>query len=570
MKRKKEKKKGKPDDEEIYIEHGRSVSEDIPFIEYYDNGIFRTHDDEYCIVCSFSNTGYLSKTDAEKSKKNAIYTQLLCELPTYLHYQESIYNTPADQAAYERAIASESGEDDYEKAFFDVQKGFAKGVDPDHSIQKYYLTLSITCGENESAHNKLNDAFLKCQKKFSELDSTLTRLDAQQVFALLYRAYDPFRGNMEPLPPSLYRRGFTVKDYIAPDSIRYEYDGLLLGDSTHVKVMSISSYGSEIRDELIYTLLNNSMPISLTKHIDHVSKSDAVEQIKKQLDELIARKGAREEKKRYIPGELNRSIEGCNQLLDALSGDEELLRQTVYITVYAKNEDDMSMYCERIRSIARSQGCTLRNINITTREAFISSLPLGVDLLTRHQIMLSGEASICLPFAYEAYFDQNGFYYGCNYHNGEPVIRNRKLDKSCHGFVFGQTGAGKGMWVKQEMSNVFYQPYCKEDDIIVIDATGEYIPLTHAVGGKVIELEACGSTHLNPLHVSEARIKESGLDAAGVHAHEQLRNANISRNKRTGCPQIYIGSTWKDDYQRAVTPAHLGVIISSRLFLRLG
>ncbi len=506
-------KKQNPDEE---LRHGKTAQGDIPFREWYENGIFCTGEDEYCIVCTFSNAGYLSKTEPEKLKKNAVYTSLLTELPSYIHYQEIVYNTPADSAAYIRAIADGTGESEYERSFFNVQRSFAQGVDADHSIQRYLLTLSTKVREDELPYNKLNEAFVLATKRFGEMGSTLRQLSVEEVFAELYRMYCPYRENMMPIPHDIYRRGLSIRDIIAPDSVKYGFENVLLGTSTYVKILSVSSYGSEIRDNLIYMLVNNDLPMYLIKHIDHVEKTDAVKQVKSQLDELIARKGQREEKKKYIPGELLRSIESCEQLLDALSGNEELMRQTVYVAVYAESEDRLSSYVDRLRSVAISQGCTLRNVTVLTREGFKSCLPLGRDMLHRSQIMLSGEASVATPFAYEAYFDKNGFFYGYNYYNGEPVIRNRKYDKSSHGFVFGQTGSGKGMWVKHELSNVFFQNFYKSDEIIVIDATGEYISFANAVGGKVIELEASGNTHLNPLHVSQEKLKKNGKDKACI------------------------------------------------------
>jgi type IV secretory pathway VirB4 component len=114
------------------------------------------------------------------------------------------------------------------------------------------------------------------------------------------------------------------------------------------------------------------------------------------------------------------------------------------------------------------------------------------------------------PFSYESRFDPNGFFYGYHNYSGEPVIIDRTLGKSCHGFVLGSTGSGKGMFVKHEISNIVYQPFCKKDRIIVVDAVGEYVPLAEAFGGKIIDISPASDTHLNPLYLSRQREKELG------------------------------------------------------------
>ena len=481
----------------------KNAQDAVPFLEWYENKLFKITENTYSLICSFDNAGYLSKPDSEKERKYNKYREILCDISTNIHYEEIIYNCPVSADAYINAVASKNTyADKYEKAFFDVQRKFVGGVDKDHSIQKYLLILSIEVEGTESPYNKLREAYITISEKFKEMDSTLTVLSPEEVFSELYRAYNPFGADMQAIPSDIYGKGLTIRDLIVPDGIAYDNNFVILGEH-YARILAVSTYGSIATDKFIHSLSNNDLHVYMTKHIDHVGKNEAIEQIKKQLNELVGHKGMREEKNRYIPIEITRSIEGCNELLDELSNGEEFLRQTFYITVFAKTKEKLDADCERIKSAALSLGAMLRTVTLQTEDAFKSILPLGKDYLVRHQFLLAGEAAIMTPFAYESYFDDKGFYYGNNYYNGEPIIRNRKLDKACHGFVFGNTGSGKGMWTKNELSNVIYQPFCKNDDVIIIDPSAEYIPLAKATGGTVIELAAAGNTHINPLFVSD-------------------------------------------------------------------
>ena len=494
----------------------KNAQDAVPFLEWFENKLFRVTENTYSLICSFDNAGYLSKPDNEKERKYKKYREILCDIPTNIHYEEIIYNCPVSADAYINAVASKNTyADKYEKAFFDVQRKFVGGVDKDHSIQRYLLVLSVEVEGDESPYNKLQEAYITISDKFKSMDSTLKALSPEEVFAELYRAYNPFGADMQPIPSDIYRKGLTVRDLIVPDGIAYDNDYIILGEH-YARVLAVSTYGSVATDKFIHTVSNNELHVYITKHIDHVGKNEAIEQIKRQLNELVGRKGMREEKKRYIPIELERSIEGCNELLDELSNGEEFLRQTLYITVFSKTKERLDADCERIKSTALSLGSMLRTVTIQTEDAFKSILPLGKDYLVRHQFLLAGEAAIMTPFAYESYFDAKGFYYGNNYYNSEPIIRNRKLDKACHGFVFGNTGSGKGIWVKHEISNIRYQPFCKNDDVIIIDPSTEYIPLAKAMGGTVIELAADGETHINLFFVSEKAKELDGEHNARV------------------------------------------------------
>lgn len=495
----------------------KSAQSSIPFLEWYENKIFRITENTYSLICSFDNAGYLSRTDAEKERKYNTYRAILCDLPANIHYEEIVYNCPTDADVYLNMVASKKPPyaNKYEEAFFKVQRMFVGGVDRDHSIQKYLLVLSLTVQNDESPYGRLHETYVMLKDRFKNLGSDLIALAPDAVFSELFRVYNPFGKGLPAIPADIYRRGLTVQDFIAPDGMAFAHDHIRLGCS-FARVMAVKSYGGVATDYLMYALCSHDMRVYLTKHIDHVDKNIAVKQVQRQLMEAEGRKGAREEKKRPIPIDLIRTIEGCNELLDAFADGEEFLRQTLYITVFADSLEQLNNHCERVRSMAISQGATLMAVTVQTANALKSILPLGKDYCTLHQFLLAGEAAVMTPFSYESYMDENGFFYGNNYHSSEPIIRNRKADKSSHGFVFGNTGSGKGIWVKNEITNVLFQPYCRNDEVVILDPSGEYIPLAQAVGGRIIELAADGGTHINPLYLSQKRIEQDGPQTAKV------------------------------------------------------
>ena len=320
----------------------KSAQNAIPFIEWFENKLFRLNEDTYSLICSFDNSGYLSKTDSEKERKYRAYTSMLCELPTNIHYEEIVYNRPIDKNSYIEAIASKKSDyqNKYEKSFFDVQKKFVSDTDYDRSIQRYLIAVSVTVSGDESPYNKLQEAFITIYNKFKDMNSTVTVLSPEEVFAELYRVYNPFSDDLPSIPNDIYQKGLTVKDFIAPGGIKYENDCIAL-EENYARVLAVTSYGNVATDYIVNALSNNGLRVYISKHVDHVGKSDAVEQIKKQYNELLARKTEREEKKLHIPGELAHSLEGCQNLLNALADGEEFLRQTLYITLFAKTKENI-------------------------------------------------------------------------------------------------------------------------------------------------------------------------------------------------------------------------------------
>ena len=524
---KKKKKTGDADPQRGRVDK-RSAQSFLEFTEWYENGVFRLGGNTYAVVCTFSNAGYLSKTEPEKERKYNAYKLALSTLPTYLKYSEIVSNRPVDRQTYLDAVAKREDSDGglYTDAFFTVQRKLVGTVDREISLKRYLLTLSVEVQPSESPFNKLLDAVTMLDGRFREMGSFLRILSPDEVFVELHAWNDPFGKDITEIPPDLYRKGLTVKDVIAADGVKFLKKDFQLG-SAYCRIFTIQSYGREINDTLIYTLLNNSMPVSVTKHVEHVEKETAIKRMHKQLEELESRRQSRLAKNKtngtnYIPIDLEKSITGVNEILQALTENDELIRQSVYVMVRAESPEQLEEYSDRVCAAALAEHCVLRPVQFLQETALRSVLPLGQNRLDRSQFLLASEAAVATPFSYESCFDMAGFWYGRNGYSGEPVIMNRKLGKSSNGFVFGVTGSGKGFFVKNEMTNILYQPFTKKDQVIVVDATGEYIPLANAANGKVIELRPSSDTHLNPLYVSPAQLRTQGRQQAEASKIEHL------------------------------------------------
>lgn len=515
-----------------------STQQSIPYEEYYKNGLFRLDEQTWTFVCELAEIGYLSKTESEQKRKYNTYLDMLNSIPPNIHYQEFIYNLPVDTGQYLSAIASKSENysSDYEKTFFDIQRKFIAETGRETSRKKYIIAFSFRNTAGENPYNILYDTMIMLSDKFREVGSNVRLLMPNEVFAELFHIYHPFDGTMPELPIDLFRRGLSVRDIVCPDAMEFNHKYIRMGDA-YCRVLSITSYGSEIVDSLIYTLLSLNSMLYVSKHLEHESKEEALKNVNKQLQELEGRrqkilKNHKQDGTDYISYELQSSVDGCKEVKAKLYGSEEFFRMTVYVMITAKSPEELTQLEEIIRSRALSAHCTLKAISLEQDKALNSVLPFAKDYLKRHQFMLSSEAAVATPFSFESYFDQGGFLYGFNDRSGVPAILNRKLDKSSNGFVFGVTGSGKGIFAKNEITNVLYQPSCKNDDVVIVDPTGEYLPLADKFGGEIVSLSSASGTRINPLHISPEQLKIKGRDAA-ISAQMDFMVAFLSQIKDT-------------------------------------
>ncbi len=498
----------------------RTAQSSIPFAEFYENGLFQIKSGTYALICEFDNAGYLSKTDPEQERKYNAYCRMLRELPNDVHYQEILYNIPVDADAYKTIISSQSTfRDEYEETFFGIQSRFADGSRREASRKRRLVALSCKVQNGEDPYNKLADTVTGLKARFKEMGAGLRILEPEAALSEIYRFYHPFEGTMPALTPDLYEEGLTAKDILAPDGISFRIDSICPGADCHVKVFSLGRLNKALIDTATHVLLNNDLSLVLSKHVEHIDKEYAIKKLRAEIDDYEGQKQRRLAKNKengttFIPPELEQALKARYQRLEALSGDEEMTNFTLYVGVYAKTREELAAAADRVKSLAITAVGNLSEVRIMTEEAFNSLLPLGQNYLERSKPLLTSETAVLTPFTYESYMEDNGFFYGYNAHNNEPVILNRKLDKSSNGFVFGKTGSGKGIWVKHEISNILFQPSCRKDDVIVVDPSGEYIPLAQAVGGQVVRLSPVSDTHLNPLHISAAQKKLLGTSAA--------------------------------------------------------
>ena len=80
------------------------------------------------------------------------------------------------------------------------------------------------------------------------------------------------------------------------------------------------------------------------------------------------------------------------------------------------------------------------------------------------------------------------------------ILFNRRKLKNLNGFIFGVSGAGKGVIAKLE---IIFTSLATNEEIIIIDPEGEYGRLVAFFGGEVIKISATSAVRINPLDLSE-------------------------------------------------------------------
>lgn len=494
----------------------RSAQGTLPFAALLKDGVIQMDENTYTVLCRFENAPYLSQTEGEQQSIYERYISMLNGLSPQIKYQELIYSRPVDTEHIESLMipSAESG-NVYKNDYSKVQKEFAHQISVDVTEKVYLLALSYTATSKlDNPLGVLSKAVAGLSIKLQAMGSSLTRLLTDQVITVLYELYNPYSESV----PIINSRA-SIRDIIAPGDIEFKAKQIRLGNALQ-KTFVAWSYGGTLDDAFITDLLQNNCRVLVSKHIQHLAKDKAIEQTKKRLISLEADRQDRLKKNRqsgesYIPLELEANIKNCKELIEQLTGNEDLYKVAVIIGVIGKNEEELQGACTLITNKAAEHYVTVKPLLLQQEEALNSLMPYGNCEIAASTLMLSSEVGIMIPFSYPTFLDKGGIYYGKNVRTGEPVIVNRKLDKNSNGFIFGKSGGGKSFYAKLEITALMSMPWLKDDHCIVLDPDGEFVTLAEALPeqSEVIRLSSASDNVINPFDVSAFQLAVGGDDA---------------------------------------------------------
>lgn len=164
---------------------------------------------------------------------------------------------------------------------------------------------------------------------------------------------------------------------------------------------------------------------------------------------------------------------------------------------------------------AHANGIELDALAGRQQEGLNSVLPLAHSHVDVVRDLTTSEATMLVPFVTQRLDMEGGGYYGQVPATGDMLIVNRKRMLSPHGFVCGVTGSGKSFAVKREIENTILS--CPDDQVFVMDSTGEYDYLVHMNDGATcVRLGPAAESHVNILDTGD--LGAGGLSWQGMVA----------------------------------------------------
>jgi len=293
----------------------------------------------------------------------------------------------------------------------------------------------------------------------------------------------------------IYREGtVSIRDLVAPSAFNIEPSFLKLGD-IYCRTLFLVSYPRYISIGWSSPIINLSITMDVSMFFYPVKSAVILKQLKNKVGALEAQLNADAEKGAARDPIRETALRDIEQLRDDLTqGTEHFFQFAFYVTIYAKDKEELDQTSEDIENIFGSKLINSRKVLYQSEQGFNSTLPIGNDELMIAFNMNSSPIAASFPFISSELTSDNGILYGRNLHNNSLVLFDRFSLQNANMSVFATSGAGKSYAVKLEV----LRSMMMGTDVIIIDPEKEYEHLAEAVGGTYINISLSSESKINP------------------------------------------------------------------------
>ena len=488
-----------------------SAQKTIAYKEMARDGICRVKDRCYSKTIRFSDINYQL---AQNEDKNAIFENW-CDFLNYfdssIHFQLSFINHKSSMKEFENVIRIRPANDDFDEIRMEyaqmLRHQLAKGNNG--LVKSKYITFSIEADNIREAKPKLERIESDILNNFKILGVPAVTLNGAERLQILYETFNPdetvdFRFDYD----SMLRTGLTTKDYVAPTSFVFRDGKTFQMGNTIGAVSFLQILAPELTDKMLAEFLDMDKNLIVNLHIQSVDQLKAIKLVKSKVTD-INRMKIEEQKKAVrsgydmdiIPSDLNTYGGEAKRLLEDLqSRNERMFLVTVLFLNIARTKQELDNAVLQTAGIAQKYNCMLRRLDYQQEEGLMSSVPLGVNLISIRRALTTTSTAIFVPFTtQELFMEGESLYYGLNALSNNMIMVDRKKLKNPNGLILGTPGSGKSFAAKREITNAFF---VTQDDIIIGDPEGEYYPLVHALGGQVIHISPTSRDYINPMDIN--------------------------------------------------------------------
>ena len=489
----------------------KSAQNVIPVKALWPDGIFLVGKDKYSKSFKFLDINYAVASNEDKEAMFIDYSDLLNSLDTGAMAKITINNRRINKLDFEKTILldmKDDGLDKYRKEYNQMLINQAK--EANEIIQEKILTISIYKKSVEEARNYFNRVGSELITKFNALGSKCIELNAEERLRILHDFYrtgeeTSFRFDMQ----SDLRKGHNFKDFICPDTFKFEDDYFMLGNR-YGRVLFLKEYASFIKDSMVTELSELNRNLMLSIDVIPIPMDEAVKEaenrrlgIETNITNWQRKQNANNNFSAIIPYDMEQQRAESKEFLDDLTTrDQRMFVSILTMVITADTKEDLDSNTKTLEQIARKGLCQLGILRYQQYDALNLVLPIrsNFDRIKALRTLTTESLAVFMPFKVQEIRHENGIFYGQNVISKNMIIADRKQLLNGNSFTLGVSGSGKSFTAKEEIANIKLRD--PNADIVLIDPEREYSKLVKALGGEVIKISATSKNHINAMDMN--------------------------------------------------------------------
>lgn len=293
----------------------------------------------------------------------------------------------------------------------------------------------------------------------------------------------------------IYQEGLMdLQDLLAPSAIQIAPQFIKVGE-TYVRTLFVMTYPRYLHSNWFSPIINIDIPMDISMFVHPIPTYEILKTLRKTATQVESRQNMEREAGLIRDPGLETAISDIDDLRDKLQqGTEHFFRFGLYLSIYGKDEKELSDAQKTIEAILEAQLVYSKTAILKTEQGFNSSLPLANDELDIGTNMNSSPLSTTFPFVSSTLSSNSGILYGINRHNNSLVIFDRFQMENANMVLFAKSGAGKSYTVKLEV----LRSMMLGTSVVIIDPENEYNHLSETVGGSFIKISLSSDQHINP------------------------------------------------------------------------
>lgn len=291
---------------------------------------------------------------------------------------------------------------------------------------------------------------------------------------------------------------YTALDIIAPSQIEIDFKHLKIND-TYYRSYFVSGYPRFVDLNWLEPLVSFDHSLFISMFIYPTESKGVLDDLKHRIAEMEATIQTDLERGRAVDPSVQVALDDAQSLQEQLvKGSERFFEFSLYITVPAKDKEELNNTSKLVESTLSSLSITAKPTTLQMEDGFKSTLPLGEDLIDLKHNMDTTSLATTFPFASSELTANEGIMYGINEHNGSLILFDRFSLENANSVVFAKSGAGKSYFVKLEV----LRSLMFGTEILIVDPEHEYQQLCQAVGGEYINFSANSTVKINPFDMT--------------------------------------------------------------------